>query len=472
MKTLAILLIIAVVGASASWYWAGRAAGPTLDIQSPQEAVGQIGQLELLIDTPDAKLSRLEVVIEQAGAQLPIFRLPEDGSEVLVRQSERQLKLVRPIGKRNLDLQAGAARIVVTAERPVLFGLRHAQSTAVRDIQVRLTPPTIAVTSTFHYINHGGSETVVYRVSPSDVTSGVRVGEYEYAGFPASGAGVEHADPGLRVAFFALLWSQDVNVPIQLYARDSLGNESSAQFDYRAFPKKFRRSRIELNDRFLMKVVPEILRQAPELSVDNPSDLLGSFIKINRDLRKQDNDRIAALAALTTGEMLWHGPFRQLVNTAVEGGFADQRTYLYHGKEVDEQVHLGFDLASTTNAPVVAANAGRVVHAGWLGIYGNCVILDHGMGLQSLYAHLSSIEVGPGDAVEQGDRLGRSGSTGLAAGDHLHFTTLLAGHPVTPVDWWSPKWIQDRIARKFREAGAAAAPADAKTDEASGREGQ
>jgi murein DD-endopeptidase MepM/ murein hydrolase activator NlpD len=104
-----------------------------------------------------------------------------------------------------------------------------------------------------------------------------------------------------------------------------------------------------------------------------------------------------------------------------------------------------------------------VVHAGWLGIYGNCVIVDHGMGLQSLYAHLSSIEVKTGDAVKEGDRLGRSGSTGLAAGDHLHFTTLLGGRPVTPIDWWSPQWVQDRITRKLREAEAVQAPTSAAT---------
>ena len=88
-------------------------------------------------------------------------------------------------------------------------------------------------------------------------------------------------------------------------------------------------------------------------------------------------------------------------------------------------------------APVQASNAGRIVLADFLGIYGNCVIVDHGLGLQSLYAHLSSIGVKVGDTVTQGQELGRSGTTGLAGGDHLHFTMLLGGHAVTPVDWWS-----------------------------------
>jgi murein DD-endopeptidase MepM/ murein hydrolase activator NlpD len=122
---------------------------------------------------------------------------------------------------------------------------------------------------------------------------------------------------------------------------------------------------------------------------------------------------------------------------------------------------LGFDLASLAGAPVKAANRGRVLHAGWLGIYGNCVILDHGMGLMSLYAHLSSIEVQVGDMVDLDKELGRSGSTGLAGGDHLHFHDAARGQRVTPIDWWSAQWVQDRVTRKLNDAGAPATGAPA-----------
>jgi murein DD-endopeptidase MepM/ murein hydrolase activator NlpD len=339
----------------------------------------------------------------------------------------------------------------------VLFGFREVQSTAARDLEVRLTPPQIAVQSTHHYINHGGSEMVVYRVTPADAVSGVRVGSQVYPGFPASDAGIVNADRNLRVALFALLWDQDRTTLIDVFARDDLGNESHATFDYRVFPKVFRKSRIQIDDRFLSKVVPAILQNTPEFQVENSSDLLASFLRINRDLRRENNASIAALAQKTAPQTLWQGPFKQLLNTAVEAGFADQRTYIYKGQDVDQQVHLGFDLASTSAAPVQAANRGNVLYAGWLGIYGNCVILDHGLGLQSLYAHLSSIEVRVGDSVNTNDRLGRSGSTGMAGGDHLHFTMLLAGNAITPIDWWSAKWVNDRIIRKLREAGTPAA---------------
>jgi murein DD-endopeptidase MepM/ murein hydrolase activator NlpD len=448
-----VVLVVLIVGAVAIWVSAGRSPGPSIDIDGPA-AIGQTGEIAVSVVAPSAALKRFEVVLVQGTTTVPVFTLTRDNAAELKVAGDR-VSISRPSGKKVIpELKAGSAEIRVTAVRPVLFGLREAAASATRSVEVRLRPPQIAVVSSFHYVNHGGSEAVVYRVTPPDALSGVRVGNYEYPGFPAAGAGIANGDSGLRVAFFAVLWDQDVNTPIRVYARDSIGNESSGSFDYRVFPKQFRSSRIELEDSFLARVVPPILQNSPELQVDDPSNLLASYLKINRDLRRMNNETIVKLAAQTSPEILWRGPFKQLLNTAVEAGFADQRTYVYKGQEVDRQTHLGFDLASTIAAPVRAANRGRVLHAGWLGIYGNCVILDHGMGLMSLYAHLSSIGVQVGDIVDMNQDLGRSGSTGLAGGDHLHFTMLLAGNAVTPIDWWSAQWIQDRVMRKLSDAGA------------------
>jgi murein DD-endopeptidase MepM/ murein hydrolase activator NlpD len=159
------------------------------------------------------------------------------------------------------------------------------------------------------------------------------------------------------------------------------------------------------------------------------------------------------LSKRTSRDMLWTEAFQPLGNAKVEAKFADSRTYLYQGKEIDHQVHLGFDLAVTAHIPVLAANRGVVLHAGDLGIYGNCIVLDHGLGVQSLYGHLSAIDVKVGDSVNKGQVMGQSGMTGLAAGDHLHFTMLVEGHPVNPVEWWDPKWMQDRVLRKISAAG-------------------
>jgi murein DD-endopeptidase MepM/ murein hydrolase activator NlpD len=465
MRKLLALLVVLLLIAAGVWFAAGRADGPAVTIAKPGGVVGQTGELEVAIDTPGGTLTALDVALEQDGARTPIFSLPGDETTKLVQASESRVTLTRPFGKKAVPaLKQGKARVVVTATRPVLFGYRAATSTTSKEVEVRLTPPRVGVISIHHFINHGGSEMVVYRVQPADVESGVRVGDREFRGYPAGGAGVTGDDPGLRVALFALTYDQDLATPIAVFARDVAGNEARAGFDHRVNEKVFRKSRIELDDRFLQRVVPAILQNTPDLKVDDPSDLLASFLTINRELRRQNNQKIAALASASAPQRLWRGPFTQLVNSAVESGFADQRTYVYKGDEVDQQVHLGFDLASTAAAPVHASNTGKVVLAEYLGIYGNCVILDHGLGLQSLYAHLSTIDVQVGQTVEQGQVLGRSGATGLAGGDHLHFTMLLGGHAVTPVDWWSQQWVEDRLLRKIREASPQpAAPAPAAT---------
>ena len=366
-----------------------------------------------------------------------------------------RLHIRHVIGKKSLPaLQNGPARITVAATRPVLRGLpvlgalRHVSSQASHDIQVRLDPPRVSVVSTHHYVNLGGSEMIVYRVTPPDVESGVRIGDFTYPGFPSSGAGLT-GDPSLKVAFFALLYNQKPDTPMELYARDTAGNEARAQFDHQIFKKVFRTSKIPLDDTFLSRVVPAILDHSPEIKA-SPGDLLPAFLKINGDLRRINNEKIAALAKKTSPQILWHDAFQPLGGSQVESAFADFRTYIYDGKEVDRQVHLGFDLAKTANATVGAGNDGKVLYASDLGIYGNCVILDHGMGVQSLYGHLSSFEVQEGQDVKKGQALGRSGQTGLAGGDHLHFSMMVNGQFVNATEWWDPHWIEDRITRKLR----------------------
>ena len=440
------------IGAAAAWVMAGNAPGPSLRFLEPT-AVGRIGEMVLEIETPGSELRSLEITLDQRQESTLIYEMGAVLATSLVQEADDRLILRMPLGRDQFEsLSEGEATLTARAVRPLLFGYREAETEVTHDFEVRLRPPIINVQSQFHYINHGGSEMVVYRVSPAATQTGVLVGEVEYPGFPAAGANIAGADESLYVAFFSLSWDQDRNTPITVFAVDALGNQSTSPFDKRIFDKAFRASTINISDSFLSNVVPSILQNSPDFLVDDPTDLLSSYVSINRDMRAENDAYIASLAASTAPVILWDGPFEQLTNTAVESGFADQRDYLYNGEVIDHQTHLGFDLASTAAAPVTASNRGRIVHAGWLGIYGNCVIVDHGMGLQSLYAHLSSIDVRQGDDVETGQQLGRSGATGLAGGDHLHFTMLLNGKAITPIDWWSEQWVEDRIIRKLREA--------------------
>jgi murein DD-endopeptidase MepM/ murein hydrolase activator NlpD len=455
VKFLVFVVVIGSFIAGAMWVWAGRAEGPRIEIRQPTAFIGQSSTADLMIEAPNGVFGRVEVTLEQAGTTHSVFAL--DGptqSNPGPEESAERLYVMRPIGKQTLpDLEEGAARLVVRASRPVLYGLRQAESVATRDLQVRLQPPRVSVVSRFHFVNHGGAEFVVYRTGPADAESGVLVGTRTYPGFPATGAGIQ-SDAELRVAFFALPFDQELTSPIQIYARDPAGNEAKTPVDSRAFAKPVARSRIELDDRFLQRVVPSIAAQVSDMQLSTAeSDLLASFLRINGELRRRNNQTIAELAQKTGPAMSWKDAFVPLGNASVEARFADNRTYYYKGKEVDRQVHLGFDLAVTAQVPIVAAQHGVVVHAGDLGIYGNCVVIDHGLGVQSLYGHLSTMDVRVGDTLQRGQMIGRSGITGLAGGDHLHFTVLVNGQPVNPVEWWDPKWMQDRVLRKIADAG-------------------
>ena len=448
MRALLALLLLILIAAGSIFYMSRRETAPLVTIEQPDRAIGQTGTLTVSAETPGRKFTQFDATLEQNGQVTKLFSL--DGG-TLTEAGPNTVRYSRPIGKQAVpSLRSGPAKITVTATRKSFLNLRTLTTTATRDVQVRLEAPRIAVLSTHHYVNHGGTEMVVYRATPDDVASGVRVGDVEYPGFPVGN------DPAVKAAFFALLWDQPLNARIVAFARDEAGNEAKVSFVDNVFEKPQKKSRIEIDDKFIDRVTPEIAEHSPELNLPAPPSgdhMLDAFLKENGELRQLNAKKIEDLARKTAPARLWDGPFVQLGNSKVEAAFADHRTYIYKGKEVDHQVHLGFDLAVTSRVPIVAANAGTVVNASWLGIYGNCVILDHGQGVQSLYGHLSSFDVAVGDKVMRGQTVGRSGMTGMAGGDHLHFTMLVNGRMVNPVEWWDPHWIQDRVMRKLAEAG-------------------
>ncbi len=225
----------------------------------------------------------------------------------------------------------------------------------------------------------------------------------------------------------------------------------------KVFPKKFRESNIQLTDKNMQKVVGE-------LDQEGTGSLVDRFVKLNREMRRENAQTIYNLRNNTEKRILWSGPFIP-VKGARESYFADKRSYIYNGRKVDEQVHLGYDLAQTTNMPVKAANAGKVIYADRLGLYGNCVIIDHGYSLQSLYGHMSKLLVKVGDMVQKEQEIGISGATGMAFGDHVHFSMMIAGYQVDPKEWWDEHWIHDRILSKIgsgQESAKESAPSGAR----------
>jgi murein DD-endopeptidase MepM/ murein hydrolase activator NlpD len=444
-----LVLLIAVPALAAVALGAFRPGpAPKITVRAPLGAIGRATPVEVDVTVASRGFSRVEVEVVQGERVLPVaaesFSTPPGWKLWEQGTTAKTWKLV--IGKDSLPaLAEGEAEVRAVATGAPAW-IRAAPTTVTTvALPVRLVPPALEVMSTQHYVAQGGAEVVVYRAGPTSVRDGVEAGDWFFPGFPLPGGGERD-----RFALFAVPWDVDDPAKVRLVAADEVGNARSAAFVDQFFPKPPASDDIELDEKFLARVVPPILENTPSLT--SKGNLLEDYLQINRDLRRANADELRALAGSSRKEFLWNAPFLALPGGQVMSAFADRRTYHYQGREVDRQVHLGFDLASIARADVPAANAGVVVLARWLGIYGNTVVVDHGFGLMSLYAHLSSIAVAEGDTVGRGTLLGNSGTTGLAGGDHLHFSFLLQGLPVRPVEWWDAHWIEDRLKRKLGAA--------------------
>jgi hypothetical protein len=350
------------------------------------------------------------------------------------------------VGRETVEnLTQGDATLRVVAERPGAW--LRSPDPAVEEVTlpVRLTPPALGVQSDKHYVTQGGAEVVVYSVGDSAVRSGVVAGDEWFPGYPLpGGSGTQ------RFAFFAVPYDMSDGGRVKLIAEDEVGNRAEVTFIDRFVPRAPLQGEIELSEQFMSRVVPEIISNTP--GFPDQGGLLENYLYINGELREKNRARIDELAKRTQKEFLWTRPFLPMPNAAVMAGFATHRDYFLDGEKVDEAFHLGYDLASTQRDTIPAANSGVVMVAEFFGIYGNAVVIDHGYGLMSLYGHLSSIAVEEGDRVERGQSVGRTGQTGLAGGDHLHFGLFLHGQAVEPKEWWDAHWLQDRVSRKLGEA--------------------
>jgi murein DD-endopeptidase MepM/ murein hydrolase activator NlpD len=335
-------------------------------------------------------------------------------------------------------LDRGNATLRLVAARAPSWLL--APEPAVREVTlpVRREPPSLSRRTAPVVVSSGGSGVVVYEVGPTAVRDGLSAGGRTFPGFPLPGGTAAE-----RFVLFGLPIDVADRMAVVLFAEDEVGNRAEAPAVDRIALKAFPADTIVVRDDFLAKVVPEIVAHSPE--VKDRGDRLQTFLAINNDLRRANAEALDRLAAASVPHFLWSRSFLPLPRSQVMSAFADRRSYVYAGREVDKQVHFGFDLAATRNTEVPAGNDGVVALARYLGIYGNAVVLDHGYGLMSLYAHLSALDVVEGQSVARGDTLGRTGATGLAGGDHLHFTLLVHGIPVNPNEWWDPHWIKDHV---------------------------
>ncbi len=445
-----ILLVAIIAVGYVLWGSLRRGPAPSITIESEHPAIGQATKVKARFLEPKGGLGnvRLELVQGDRKVVLAERSFPRHGAFTPTRgRLTPEAELTATVGHAGQEwLQEGEAVLRATADRMAGPLRSHAPVVVEKRMKVQLRPPRLEVLSKQHYVRQGGSGVVVFRVGDGVARSGVRAGKTEELSYPLPGG-----SEGERFALFAVPWDLDDVGQIKVFAEDEAGNRTELPFVdlFKKAPPKH--DTLDLTDAFLEKVVPAIASQTP--GFDASGTLLDQYLRINGEFRVKTLAQIAATAKSSEPAFLWRGAFLQLPNSQRRAGFAEARTYVYQGRAVDHQTHLGLDLASTEHAPVPAANAGRVVFAGWLVIYGNAVILDHGYGLETLYGHMSAISVTVGEHVEKGQRIGTTGATGLAGGDHLHLEFFVQGVSADPLEWLDEHWIRDNIGTKLKLPG-------------------
>ncbi len=442
------LIVLAVVGLGAFIL-----AAPRFEIEAPG-----IDAPESVILGRAGGVLRFQISDAGTGVRSYSLRLRHGGGAIDLHEEQFAGNLFRgaaqaeapqiveiPLGAEILGLGDGSATLILTArDFSWQDNLRGNRSERAIPLTIDTRPPGIQPGSGLTYIYRGGAGAALYRVDESTARDGVLVAEDFFRGYPLPGA---PADSGQRIALFAVSVSAPSNPKIEIEAVDMAGNSSRVRFAAaRVNERRFPREDITLGKSFFENVIPALARK---IGVEAPSPI-EAFQIINSDVRAQNESQIRELIRESAGEQLWRGGFKQMANSKVMSRFAESRHYFVEdrgsdGREISQATHYGFDLASNARAPITASNAGRVLFADDLGIYGQCVMIDHGLGLVSLYGHLSSIEVAPGDALEKNQVLGRSGATGLAGGDHLHFAILVGNTYVDPIEWWDARWVQSHV---------------------------
>lgn len=427
-KFITLLVVVAIVAGGVLYF--RDTAPPLIEMTPGSGPISAKTKLLLSLTDEGIGLKNVKVNVVQGNNM----------RSLLVRDFPEQTKAIDlEIDLAGLKFNEGDLLIeITTGDRAIYhFGKGNVSSNSY-SMSFDSRAPIISVLSKAHNFSRGGSGLVTFNVNEEVSSVGVQFGDLFFPAF--------QQDSG---AYASLLtypyYVKEKEFVPRIVARDMAGNERQAGIYYLAKYKSFRDRTINISDSFLAQKTPEFETMVPDAG--QPIDI---FLFVNGEVRKQNRAKMAELGKDTSPTALWDGAFVRQPKAATLALFADHRTYYYQGKKVDTTYHLGYDLASVAQAEIPAGNAGRVVWAEYLGIYGMCVVIDHGLGLQTLYAHMSQLAVQQGDDVSKGQIIGRSGATGMAGGDHLHFGVFVNGVAVQPLEWWDKSWLQNNIDSKLQ----------------------
>jgi murein DD-endopeptidase MepM/ murein hydrolase activator NlpD len=430
-----IALSIILIAGSCFWFfnsW-GELEKPTIQLDQDLTVIGRSKTLNIAFADRKSGLRNSTVTIVQDNQTQALSSL--NYTDSVTRESNVSVT-IDPIA---MKLHEGPATLNISAIDNSLW--KNETNLSIQ-VNIDFMPPQIFLLTSTNNINPGGTCVILYRTSKPVTSSGVKVENNFSPGYATT-----VSDKPCIISYFSLpMDARHGGTTIKVIARDQAGNETSVALPNLIRNKKFRGDKMTLSENFLQQKMPEFQSHNPILQGKTPLDM---FIYVNGKMREDSDNAIRDICRTSNSKQLWEGTFIRMKNAAPMALFGDKRKYQYQGKVIGESIHTGVDLASTTNAPVEAANHGIVAYAGYLGIYGNFVIIDHGYGFFTLYGHLNSIDVKKGQEVRKSDVIGHTGSSGLAGGDHLHFGMLIGGQFVNPQEWWDAHWIADNVTKKM-----------------------
>lgn len=422
------LLVIIGVGAF-TLFEMGK---PTITMEEIPAYIGAETTLEMTIADTKSGIRNIHLAVKQGGQEKDVLYTDYPRQSFFGQAGPAEIKEKQTIDLKKLGLKEGEAEVALEVRDYSFWGFFQGNLTRIaKTVTIDTKPPKVTLLHATRYLKQGGAGIVIYQTSEDSKRHGVQINGLFYPGFPL-------ADGRERtfIAYLALPYDTASITDSKIIAEDQAGNKATASFSSIYKKGNQKKDSITIGDTFLNAKIPEFEEHYPEMK----GDMIEKYLYTNRTLRDLNNKKIFDLCQNPAPERRWKGAFGRMLGSP-KAGFADHRTYLYKDKPIDEQVHLGVDIASLERSEVKAAEAGKVIFTGYNGIYGEMVVLDHGQGVFSLYSHLSQISVTPESEVTKDTVLGLTGTTGMAGGDHLHFSMLINGIFVNPIEWWDPHWI-------------------------------
>jgi murein DD-endopeptidase MepM/ murein hydrolase activator NlpD len=431
-----LFLLAIIVAAAIAFFKYYEREKPQINIQGDISTIGMTKELQFTASDSRSGISLIEIVLTQGDKRATVYDKKYSRQGFFEHNGPKKLTETVTLESGAAGFTDGKAELEVTVRDFSFWNWMAGNETFIAyPVIIDMHPPKISILHSTRYVSPGGSGMVVYKIDDPVEKHGLTINGHFNPGFPVTDQGDDR-----YVAFFGLPYDTENVDQAVVAATDTAGNTGKAAIGIILKKTNFKHDQINVSDNFLNLKIPEFAQQYPQLS----GSLVEQFVIVNSKIRNENYQTIIQVCADPSPIRFWQGQFGRMAGSRM-AGFADHRTYYYNSQEIDKQVHLGIDLASTQKAEIKAANRGKVVFADYLGIYGNTVILDHGQGIFSLYSHLSEIGVAVGEIQDKGAVIGRSGATGMAGGDHLHFSILVNGIFVNPLEWWDKQWLQLNI---------------------------